>query len=145
MQIFRADSDQAELVGWGVRILMLSHPGGPGTAPTMTRLAGLGGQVDHHEELFAGLEAMIEDPHGYGLFVMLCDDFGGLEAGKRALALLRGAGCSLPAMLIAAGVAQQDFPEDRLDPVVLRAPLSAVSMRVGFEHALRERLIWRAA
>ena len=59
MQIFRADSDQAELVGWGVRILMLSHPGGPDTAPTMTRLAGLGGQIDHHEELFAGLEAMI--------------------------------------------------------------------------------------
>ncbi|WP_151719541.1 hypothetical protein [Gemmobacter serpentinus] len=111
----------------------------------MTRLAGLGGQIDHQEELFAGLEAMIEDPQGYGLFVMLCDDFGGLEAGQRALSLLRGAGCSLPVMLVAAAVAQQIFPEDRSEAVLLRAPLSAVSLRVGFEHALRERLIWRAA
>ena len=52
---------------------------------------------------------------------------------------------NLPVMLIAAGVAQQDFPEDRAEPVVLRAPVSAVALRVGFEHALRERLIWRAA
>jgi hypothetical protein len=30
-------------------------------------------------------------------------------------------------------------------PVTLRAPVSAVSLRVGFEHALRDRLAWRAA
>jgi hypothetical protein len=39
----------------------------------------------------------------------------------------------------------QVFPEDRSAPILLRAPLSAVSLRVGFEHALRERRLWRAA
>ncbi len=48
-------------------------------------------------------------------------------------------------ILISRDCAAQVFPDDPLDAVQLRAPLSAVSLRVGFEHALRERMFWRAA
>jgi hypothetical protein len=51
----------------------------------------------------------------------------------------------LPVILVSRECQQQQFPEDRGDAVVLRAPLSAVSLRVGFEHALRDRLLMRAA
>ena len=145
MQVFRAEDHEAELVGWGVRVLMLSDPKATTTENTLRRVAGFGGSVDHHDETFAALEAAIDDPAGYGLFIMLCDDFGGLEAGHRAFQLLRGAGCRVPVILISAAVSEQCFPEDRSAPILLRSPLSAVSMRVGFEHALRERLIWQAA
>lgn len=145
MQIFRADNHEAELVGWGVRVVMVSDPRAVGTESVMRRVSGFGGLVDHQEELFAGIGTMMDDPAGYGLFIMLCDEFGGLEAGHRAYQLLRGAGCSVPVILISTDVTEQSFPEDRGAPILLRSPLSAVSMRVGFEHALRERLMWKAA
>jgi len=145
MQIFRADNHEAELVGWGVRVLMVSDPRATGTESVMRRVSGFGGLVDHQDELYAGLGAMLDDPTGYGLFVMLCDELGGLEVGQKAHALLRGSNCTAPIILISNEVSEQSFPEDRSAPILLRSPLSAVSMRVGFEHALRERLIWQAA
>ncbi|HRK42690.1 MAG TPA: hypothetical protein PLH11_06600, partial [Gemmobacter sp.] len=141
MQIFRADNHEAELVGWGVRVLMVSDPRATGTESVMRRVSGFGGLVDHQDELYAGLGAMLDDPTGYGLFVMLCDELGGLEVGQKAHALLRGSNCTAPIILISNEVSEQSFPEDRSAPILLRSPLSAVSMRVGFEHALRERLI----
>lgn len=145
MQLFRAEDHEAELVGWGVRVLMLSDAKAPGTETAMRRVAGFGGVIDHQDETFAALAAMIDDPSGYGLFIMLCDEFGGFEAGMRAFSLLRGSGCHMPVILISAQVEEQSFPEDRGAPILLRSPLSAVSLRVGFEHALRERLMWQAA
>ena len=145
MQIFRADSHEAELVGWGVRVLIVSDPRATGTESGMRRISGFGGLVDQQDELYAGLGAMLDDPAGYGLFIMLCDELGGLEAGHKAHDLLRGSNCTAPVILISTEVSEQSFPEDRGAPILLRSPLSAVSMRVGFEHALRERMIWQAA
>lgn len=145
MQMFRQSDQDADLVGWGVRVMFLAQDGCPKAEVAAQRLAGFGGLVESEYEFFAALEAMIEDPHGYGLFVMECDSIGGLEAGQRAFSLLRGAGVTLPVILISAECVAQVFPEDRNAPILLRSPLSAVSLRVGFEHALRERLIWQAA
>ena len=145
MQMFRPMDHEAALVGWGVRVLMLAQAGSPGAEAATRRLAGFGGRVETQEELFAALEALIDDPSGYGLFVMDCDAFGGLSAGRKAFTLLRGAHAQLPVILISRECVTQSFPEDRSEPILLRSPLSAVSMRVGFEHALRDRLLWRAA
>ncbi|WP_149140447.1 hypothetical protein [Gemmobacter caeruleus] len=145
MQVLRTEISGADLVGWGVRVLLVAQEGAAATDTAMKRVAGMGGQVDLEGEFFAGLSALMDDPRGYGLFVLLCDDFGGLEAGHRAVSLLRGAGCTVPCILVASGLAEQSFPEHRDEPVLLRAPLSAVSLRVGFEHALRERMLWSAA
>ena len=55
MQIFRADNHEAELVGWGVRVVMVSDPRAAGTESVMRRVSGFGGLVDHQEEMFAGI------------------------------------------------------------------------------------------
>lgn len=142
MQLIRSfEHENAALVGWGVRVMLLTAEGPEGA--TARRLAGLGGLVETSPEMFAALSALIDDPAGYGLFVVDCDAFGGLEAGHKAFAMLGDQTARLPVILVSRTCPQQTFPDDRRAPTVLRAPLSAVSLRVGFEHALRDRLAVR--
>ncbi len=136
------DTIAALPVGYGVRVLFLSADA---ASPLRDRIAGLGGAVETEAELYSALAAMIDDPMGYGLFVMDCDALGGVEAGMRAAATLAAVQSRVPVILISREFSAQVFPQDRDAPVCLRAPMSAVSLRVGFEHALRDRLMWRAA
>ena len=128
-------------VGFGVRVMLVSQ----GAAEQRLRhnLAGLGGKVEHQHELFVGLEAVIDDPAGYGLCVIDCDAFGGLAAGRRAHALLADVARRVPVILVSKDCTAQEFPEERGEAVVLRAPTSGIALRVGFEHALRDRLAMR--
>lgn len=141
-QLFSIASIDVTQVGFGVRILLISAEGKSGA--TARRLAGLGNQLDCHDELYSGLEAVIEDPLFYGLIVVDCDGVGGLAAGQRAFAMLEVTQRCIPVILISTEAQAQNFPASRYEPTVLRAPVSAVSMRVGFEHALRERLLAQA-
>ena len=146
MHIVRSfEPGNAALVGWGIRVLLLSGEGETGL--TSRRLASLGGQVEVEEELFAALSALIDDPTGYALFVLDCDgpNVGGLEAGRRAVQMLGDVSQRVPVILVSHECGEQRFPNDRTAPTVLRAPLSSVSLRVGFEHALHDRLAYRAA
>ena len=135
-------SEKATLVGWGVRVLMLADGVDRGAEE---RLVGLGGKVDTEAELYTALAAMMDDPLGYGLFVMDTDAFGGIEAGLRAFQMLRAADVRIPVILVGRDCGRQVFPEERSAPILLQAPVSMVSLRVGFEHALHDRIIWRAA
>lgn len=134
--------ETAKPVGWGVRVLMLND-GADDSA--QERLVGLGGQVDIETELYTALATMIDDPRGYALFVMDVDAFGGIEAGLRAFSMLRAADIRIPVILVGRDCGRQVFPEERSAPIMLQAPLSMVSLRVGYEHALHDREIWRAA
>jgi hypothetical protein len=136
------DTEQALPVGWRVRVLVLAASEGDALVP---RVAALGGPVEVETELYAALAALIDDPSGYGLFVMDCDAFGGAEAAALARRTLAAVQSRVPVILLCAAHARHDFPQERAVPVTLRAPVSAVSLRVGFEHALRDRLAWRAA
>ena len=118
---------------------------GAADTPLQTRIAGLGGTVDIETEVFSALAAIIDDPMGYGLFVIDCDGLGGADVGQRAAATLVAERSRVPVILISGEHGAQVFPQEKHAPVQLRAPLSSVSLRVGFEHALRDRLIWRAA
>lgn len=143
MQVLRAiDTETAALVGWGVRVLLLSPEAGE--ARVAGRIAGLGGVVEVENDLYAAVETLNDDATGYGLFVMECDGFGGLEAGARVVAMIGRVAERMPVILVSSEVAVQTFPETHA-PILLRAPLSAVALRVGFEHALRARLIYLAA
>lgn len=139
----RIDQDDALLVGWGVRVLLLARPGACDTATALQRLAALGCASDVVGEVYAAASDLIDDPHGYGLVLADCDAFGGIEAGLRLLRHLRAASVTLPVLLMTRDCPVQRFPEDRLAPVVLRSPPSAVALRVAFEHGLRDRLVWR--
>lgn len=142
MQVIRSIEPQnLALVGFGIRVILVSPAAGENGI--QHRLAGMGGIVEQKTELFEGLEALIDDPLDYGLCVIDCDAVGGLEAGRRAVQLLSVATRRVPVILISSECRGQEFPADSHAPVVLRAPASAVSMRVGFEHALRDRLAVR--
>jgi hypothetical protein len=135
-------NEKATLIGRSVRVLMLSD-GLDRTA--QERLAELGSQVDDEFELYTALAAMMDDPLGYGVFVMDVDAFGGIQAGLRAFQMLRAADVRIPVILVGKEFGRQVFPDERSAPILLQAPLSMVSLRVGFEHALHDRVIWRAA
>ena len=49
----------------------------------------------------------------------------------------------VPVILVSRDCGEQRFPEDRKSPTLLRAPLSSVALRVGFEHALRDRFFYK--
>ena len=141
MQLIRSfDHDGVVPVGLGTRVMLVTMEGNDGMLTR--RLAGLGGQVECQAELFTGLSQLFDDPYGYGLFVADCDAFGGLDAVRRACQALGEQ--RVPVILVSRDCPNQVFPTDRHAPVVLRAPVSAVALRVGFEHALRDRLALRA-
>jgi hypothetical protein len=146
MHIVRTlEHDNVALVGWGIKVLLLSSEGEAGL--TSRRLAGLGGQVELADELFTALSHLIDDPTGYALFVVDCDgaNVGGLDAARRAVQMLGEVAARIPVILVSRDCGEQRFPSDRLMPTLLRAPLTSVSLRVGFEHALHDRLAFRAA
>lgn len=140
MQILRSfEQHSVAPVGLSIRVMLIS----PAAQYSVLseRLAGLGARIDAVQDLFTGLEAVIEDPAGYGLCVIDCDAFGGIEAGRRAHALLGETALRVPVILISNDCAQQEFPQERGKPVVLRALATGLSMKMGFEHALRDRFM----
>lgn len=144
MQLIRSFAqDDAAPVGLGIRVLMLTGP--HGEPPLARRLAGLGGRVDCIDDPVLALQALAQEPEGFGLVVIDCDALGGIEAGHRFLSRLSAVHADQPALLISSECRQQHFPHDSFAPVLLRAPVSAVSIKVGFEHALRHRLAPRLA
>lgn len=143
MQLIRSfEQEGVTPVGLGTRVMLVTMDGADGMLTR--RLAGLGGQVECQAELFTGLSQLIDDPYGYGLFVAECDAFGGLDQVRRACLALGEQAARVPVILVSRECPTQIFPTDRHAPVVLRSPVSAVSLRVGFEHALRDRLALRA-
>jgi hypothetical protein len=138
MQLIHSFPDPGLLVGAGIRVLLLS--GQP--QPLALRLEALGARVETRDELYAALSDILDDPLDVGLFVVDCDTIGAesAETVRRALHVISQTGRHIPMILISREFTRQSFPEDRIQPVELRAPLSAVSLKVGFEHALRDRL-----
>lgn len=142
MQFVRAiEQEEATLVGYGIRVLLLTAETLDG--PIVRRLAGLGGRVAVEAELFTALATLIDDPVEFSLFVIDCDSLGGLEVGRKAFAMLGETTRRVPVILISRDCERQRFPDGRGAPTELRVPLSGVSLRVGFEHALRDRLAVR--
>lgn len=146
MQIIRQiEQDKASLVGWGVKVLLLAPDYGDRDGKVAVRIAGLGGIVEQETDFYAALDALEGHHSGYGLFVMEADAYGGLDGARQMIAQLRRTDPRIPVILVASDCEQQTFPSDDRLPVELRAPLSAVALRVGFEHAMRHRLVFQAA
>lgn len=146
MQFFRQnESDVSAIVGWGVRVMLLTSAEEVTHSKSAVRIAGLGGHVEIENEAFSALDTLILDETGYGLLVIECDSFGGLAAGRNLVSMLHKGDVSLPVILVSSECTEQEFPYEGNAPVVLRAPISAVSLRVGFEHAMRDRLVFQAA
>lgn len=111
----------------------------------MQRLAGLGCRVEVIEDIYSALDRVADGPDELQLIVVDCDFAGGLALGQRAYALLRATGRCIPMILVSCEISVQQFPSSRYEPTILRAPLSSVALRVGFEHALQEQLLFARA
>ncbi|NBZ87157.1 hypothetical protein [Stagnihabitans tardus] len=138
MQLIHTFPHPGLLSGAGIRVLLLSGE----ADPIARKLEALGAEVQARDELYTALADILDDPQDAGLFVMDCDtiEAEGVEGARRALRILSETRRHIPVILISRAFQRQSFPEDRFQPVELRAPLSAVSLKVGFEHALRDRL-----
>lgn len=144
MDLFNTfDQSVATVVSFGVRTLLISNEGVAG--PIARKLAGLGCQIEAEGELYSALDHVMDDPSAYSLIVVDCDTVGGIELGRRAHSLLQVTRRCIPMILVSRECQVQVFPETRYEPTILRAPLSSVSLRVGFEHAMQEKLLMARA
>jgi hypothetical protein len=83
---------------------------------------------------------VMDDPSQVDMLVVECDGLGGLAEVRRIVKLMGDTALRVPVILISRDCQTQTFALERREPTVLRAPLSAVSLRVGFEHVMRDRL-----
>ncbi len=136
MQLFKKiELENSCPVGWGVQAMVASADGDQGN--TAVRVSKLGGQVVHHSELYDALSALMDDPRAAHVLIVDCDAYGGLAVGRRAFAMLSEEVARFPVILISSECQVQTFPFAREAPIVLRAPLSAVALRVAFEKSFR--------
>lgn len=144
MNLFNTfDHQQSTVVGFGIRTLLISESAEVGTL--RQRLAGMGCLVDVIEDVYSALDRIVDGPEEFELIVVDCDTCGGLFLGQRAHGLLKTTGRCIPMILISRETTEQSFPASRYEPTLLRTPFSAVALRVGFEHALQERLLYSRA
>ncbi|QLQ17869.1 MAG: hypothetical protein HZT43_02880 [Exiguobacterium profundum] len=146
--MIRASFEQSralDRLGEGLRVLMLAAPDAAYRDALTARLQATGAQVEPVDEIYAALGDLLDDPCDYGLFVMDCDSFGGIQAGRRAAALVGQLKHPVPVILLTRDCAEQHFPDHWREPAVLRAPVSAVSLRVGMEQLLLHRFDWDRA
>ncbi len=144
------DYDGAIQVGHAVRVLcVMTGANAPGritaTASLPERLATLGGRIEIETELYTALAAIIEDPSGCDLLVLDCDGAGADSMVQTAMRILCGVGSRVPVLVISKDFATHSFPDSRGEAVRLRAPVSDLSLRIGYEHALRDLSLWLAA
>ena len=132
MQLFKTiELENSHPVGWSVQAMIASAEGEKGN--TALRVAKLSGQVVHHNELYDALSALMDDPRAADILIVDCDSYGGLAVGRRAFAMLSEEVRRFPMILISKECATQTFPFVREAPIVLRAPLTAVALRVAYE------------
>lgn len=145
MQVLRLANMEAAGIARGLRVLLLAAPEDGAGDSLERRIAAQGAQVERLGELFYALEAVIEDPADFGLFVMMCDGFGGLAMARRRIAMLGEVTRRVPVILISQDCVEQVFPEGRGLPVEMPPPSSSSDLRLAIQHALRERTLFRAA
>ena len=146
MQFVRQfDHDRAAPVGWGVRVLLLAAEADDAADRLALRLAGLGGRVKRSAGIGTVLDHCGAGLTDVDLVVIDADAFGGAAVARELLAGMRRAGQAYPSIILSSDCRAQIFPTQIGIPVELRAPLSAVSLRVGFEHAMRHRLLAQVA
>lgn len=111
--MIRANFEQSralDRLGEGLRVLMLAAPDAAGRDALTARLQATGAQVEPADEIYAALGDLLDDPCDYGLFVMDCDSFGGIQAGRRAAALVGQLNHPVQVILLTRDCAEQHFP-----------------------------------
>lgn len=108
---------------------------------TAQRLSGLGCLVDLSADIPTAVATVCGDQIGYDLFVMDCDDLGGIPAAEQAIAALISASARMPVMLVSREFEAPAYPLGRRSAVCLPEVVSEAGFRFGFDHVLRDRIL----
>lgn len=142
MQLYHSfHAEDMSVIDVGLRCMILAATPQTAFAGHLERLSS---NVEFESELYTALSAIVDDPGGYDLLLVDCDSFSDHEIGQVAVATLRAVQSRVAVILVSTRYEEQSFPQSRHEPICLRAPLSALSLRVGVEHAIRDRLLWAA-
>lgn len=114
---------------------LLASAEGPGAA-ARHRLVALGAEVEAHAQLYDALAVLADDPRAAQVLVVDCDGFGGVGPVALAIGRVQGLDAGVPVVLITRRCPEQEFPSRRRGPVVLRAPVSALALRLALELVL---------
>ena len=131
----QTNSQRARSHAPGVRVMLLSeHVEGR----TGQRLADYGSVVDVADALEDAVNAILDDPLGYDLFVMDCDGFGGIAGAERAISTLIAGDAKMRVMLVSREFDVPAYPLGRRTAVCLPEDVSDASFRIGYDHVLRD-------
>lgn len=110
-------------------------------AQVMNKLQAVQARFRIEEDLYGGLGEVAVDPMGWSVVVIVADDIGGLRQAQRAFGWLRSAAPGLRALIISSEVDRHIIPDGCrvLSPIVLRAPVSMLSLQLGIDTLLRDR------
>lgn len=120
----------------GVRVMLLTDRA---EGLTARRLAQFGSVIDAVDDLEDAVTAILEDPMGYDLFVMDCDEFGGIAGAEQAISTLIAGDARMRVMLVSREFDVPAYPLGRRTAVCLPEDVSDASFRIGFDHVLRDR------
>ncbi len=138
MQVVRSfDQERATSVGRPLRAMLVAGTEGD---ISEKRLVGAGVQVRRAGDPYTAMSAVMDDPGFYDMLVVECDGLGGEAEARRIMKLMGETMLRVPVILVTRECQTQSFALERHEPTILRAPLSAVSMRVALDHVMRDRM-----
>ena len=121
-------------------VLVIGNANG-NAAQIIAKLDGIGANVRIEEDLYDGLGEVAVDTSAWSMVVFVADDIGGIKEARRAFGWLRAAAPGLRSLIVSAEVARHVIPDGcrRAAPVVLRAPVSLLSLQLGIDAVMRDR------
>ena len=116
---------------WQMPVLLVGSSGREGyTARALDRF---GLQPELIDTIPEAISLLQEAPSPSALLIMRCRGSMALQAGRRLWADLRRLGRARPVVLISEACQGQSFPCRSEGPIILRAPVSALALRLAFE------------
>lgn len=139
MQIFRLPDSRSDRPIGRLDALVVTRDTALG--PTPRRLAAMGADLQIIDELYDALAILSDDPRDSDLLVVDCDGFGGMEKVRARVGILTSQTTIIRIILTGRDCAVQRFDGGPGQPILLRAPLTAVSLRVALDTLFRLRFL----
>jgi hypothetical protein len=139
MQLFRLPELREEGPLGRLNVLLVTRDTALGNTPR--RLAAAGAELRMVDELYDALAMLSDDPRDSDLLVVDCEGFGGLERVRAMIGMLPPQQVPLRIVLTAKECADQRFDWGQGRPVVLRAPVTGLALRLALDSLFRLRFL----
>lgn len=141
MQIFRLPESRPDSPIGRLNVLVVTRDTALGATPR--RLAALGAELRIVEELYDALAILSDDPRDSDLLVVDCDGYGGVDRVQAMVGMLPAQQVTAAPRVILTGsdCAEQQFDGGQGQPILLRAPLTGLSLRLALDSLFRLRFL----